>query len=131
VAQASQRRDAGALAAARVAIAAGEAREDAEGVHGLVVVEAARLCAAAKSGQILASALIEALAAGGPHRFAPVGRLRLKGLPTPVAAREIAWQSVGAPVPLSPRLAELVRGAFVGRAVERARADAALAAARC
>src|SRR5262249_50899424 len=34
VAQASQRRDAGALAAARVAIAAGEAREDAEGGAG-------------------------------------------------------------------------------------------------
>ena len=42
VAQASQRRDAGAPAAARVAVSAGEAREDAEGVHGLVVVEAAR-----------------------------------------------------------------------------------------
>jgi len=130
VAQASQRRDAGAPAAARVAVAAGEAREDAEGVHGLVVVEAARLCAAAKPGQILASALVEALASGGPHRFAPVGDLTLKGLPAPVAAREIAWQSTGASIPLSPRVAELARGTFVGRAAERARVDAALAAAR-
>ncbi len=85
LAQASQRRDATAPAEGRVGIAAGEAREDAEGVHGLVVVEASRLCAAAKPGQILASALVEALAAGGSYRFASVGELTLKGLPTPVA----------------------------------------------
>jgi class 3 adenylate cyclase len=130
IASASQRRDAGAPAAARVAVAAGEAREDAEGVHGLVVVEAARLCAAAKPGQILASALVEALAAGGPHRFASIGELTLKGLPAPVAAREIAWERSAAAIPLSPRLADLARGTFVGRAAERARLDAALEAAR-
>src|SRR4030095_14225272 len=129
VAQASQRRDAGAPAAARGAVAAGEAREDAEGVHGLVVVEAARLCAAAKPGQILASALVEALAAGGPHPVASIGELTLKGLPAPVAAREIAWERAAAPIPLSPRLAELARGTFVGRAAERALLDAALDAA--
>ncbi|HKA15675.1 MAG TPA: AAA family ATPase, partial [Myxococcota bacterium] len=130
LAQASQRRDAAAPAEARVGVAAGEASEDAEGVHGLVVVEASRLCAAAKPGQILASALIEALASGSPHRFAPVGELALKGLPAPVAAREIRWESAAAPVPLSPRLAELARGTFVGRAAERARLDAAMGEAR-
>lgn len=130
IAQASRRRDAGAPAAARVALAAGEAREDAEGVHGLVVVEAARLCGAAKPGQILASALVEALAAGGPHRFASVGELSLKGLPAPVAAREITWERSAAAIPLSPRLADLARGTFVGRAPERARLEAALDAAR-
>ncbi len=91
--QATQRRDAAAPAEARVGVAAGEAREDADGVHGLVVVEASRLCAAAKPGQILASALIEALATGGPHRFAPIGELALKGLPAPVATREVVWES--------------------------------------
>jgi class 3 adenylate cyclase/tetratricopeptide (TPR) repeat protein len=130
IAQASQRRDAEAPAAARVAVSAGEAREDAEGVHGLVVVEAARLCAAAKPGQILASALVEALAAGGPHRFASVGDLTLKGLPALVAAREIGWERAAAPIPLSPRLAELARGTFVGRAPERAQLETVLAAAR-
>src|SRR4030095_3678387 len=98
VAQASQRRDAGAPAAARVAGAAGEAREDAGGVRGWVVVEAAGLCSAAKPGQILASAMVEALAAGGPHRFASIGELTLKGLPAPVAAREVAWEGGGAAV---------------------------------
>jgi class 3 adenylate cyclase/tetratricopeptide (TPR) repeat protein len=125
VARASRRRDAPAPAEARVGVAAGEAREDAEGVHGLVVVEAARLCRAAKRGQILASALVETLAAGGPHRFAPAGELSLKGMPAPVSAREIAWEGGGETMPLSPRLATMAREAFVGRIAERARLDAA------
>jgi class 3 adenylate cyclase len=130
VALATARRDAGAPARARVGIAVGEAREDEEGVHGLVVVEAARLCSAAKPEQILVSALVEALAAGGLQHFAPAGDLVLKGLATPVAAREVIWETSAAPIPLAPRLADLARRPFVGRAEERARIDAALRAAR-
>ncbi len=127
---AGQRSDAGAPAQARVGLAAGEALEDAEGVHGLVVVEAARLCAAAKPEQILAGALIEMLAGGGAHRFAPVGDLTLKGLPAPIAAREVRWEAAAAGIPLSARVAEMARDSFVGRAAERAPLAAAWQAAR-
>jgi len=69
IARANGRRDALAPWAVRIGIAVGEATEDTEGVHGLVVVEAARLCAAARGGQILATALVETLCAGrGDHR---------------------------------------------------------------
>jgi tetratricopeptide (TPR) repeat protein len=90
-------------------------------VHGLVVVEAARLCAAAKGGQILASALVETLsAARAKQRFTPLGSLELKGLPAPVATLEVAWSAAGeASIPFPPPLAEAVEFSFVGRAAER------------
>ena len=121
VARASGRRDALAPLSVRIGIAVGEVSEDAEGVHGLVVVEAARLCAAAKGGQVLATALVQALCAGhSEHQFASVGSLELKGLPAPVAAVEVACaaeSTSGVPFPL--RLGELGQGAFVGRTAER------------
>jgi class 3 adenylate cyclase/tetratricopeptide (TPR) repeat protein len=125
--QASRRRDASAPIALRIGVSAGEVTEDDEGVHGLVVVEAARLCAAARSGQILASALVQTLCSGhGEPRFESVGALELKGLPAPVVAVAIAWDAQGgAPAPFPSRLAELVQSSFVGRDKERSRlADA-------
>jgi class 3 adenylate cyclase len=56
IARASRRRDALAPLSVRIGVSAGEVTEDAEGIHGLVVVEAARLCASAKGGQVLVSA---------------------------------------------------------------------------
>ncbi|HTO08141.1 MAG TPA: AAA family ATPase [Myxococcota bacterium] len=131
VARANQRRDALAAFSVRIGVSVGEGTEDAEGVHGLVVVEAARLCAAAKGGQILASALVEALCAGrGGHRFSSVGSLELKGLPAPVASVEVLWQSERpGTVPLPAGLAEAARSPFVGRADEREQLGRALHAA--
>ena len=131
VARANQRRDALAAVSVRIGVSAGEGTEDSEGVHGLVVVEAARLCSAAKGGQILASSLVEVLCAGrGGHRFAPVGSLELKGLPAPVPSMEVLWESERtSSVPMPAALAEAGRSAFVGRADERQRLTAALRAA--
>jgi class 3 adenylate cyclase len=131
VARANQRRDALAPFSVRIGVSAGEGTEDIEGVHGLVVVEAARLCASAKGGQILASELVEVLCAGrGGHRFAPVGRLELKGLPAPVSAAEVLWESArSSSVPVPAALGEAARGAFVGRADEHDKLAAALRAA--
>ncbi len=124
VARANARRDAVAETAVRIGLAVGEATEDEQGLHGLVVVEAARLCAAAKGGQILASALVETLAAGrAKQRFTPLGALELKGLPAPVATLEVGWSEAGAAaaIPFPPALAEAVKLSFVGRAAERER----------
>ena len=131
VARANRRRDAVAALSVRIGIAGGEATEDAEGVHGLVVIEATRLCAAAKGGQILGTALVQALCTGhAEHRFAPAGSLELKGLPAPVPSMEVLWESARtSSVPLPASLAEATRSPFVGRADERQRLAGALRAA--
>jgi len=123
VARANRRRDAVAALSVRIGIAGGEATEDAEGVHGLVVIEATRLCAAAKGGQILATALVQALCTGhAEHQFTPAGSLELKGLPAPVPSVEVFWESARtSSVPLPAALAEAARSPFVGRADERQR----------
>jgi class 3 adenylate cyclase/tetratricopeptide (TPR) repeat protein len=122
VARANARRDALAETAVRIGLAVGEASEDEEGVHGLVVVEAARLCAAAQGGQILAAALVETLSGGrATQPFTALGTLELKGLPAPVATLEVGWReaSEATGVPFPPALAEAASLPFVGRAAER------------
>ncbi len=77
----------------RVGISLGDVTVEAADVFGTPVIEAARLCAAAEGGQILATSVVETLARGrGDHAFTPVGDLELKGLPDPVATVEIAWE---------------------------------------
>src|SRR5262249_49597359 len=75
----------------RVGISAGDVLERAGDYHGVQVVEAARLCAAAMGGQILASETVRCLVGSrGSHDFVPVGELTLKGLP-PVATVALRW----------------------------------------
>lgn len=119
----------------RIGISTGEATEEDGDYFGDPVVEAARLCAAADGGQILATEVVKLVA--GRHatqEFAPVGDLALKGLPDPVPSVEVVWEPVaadhdaGGPFPLPARLvgasAESLF-AFFGRADELARiADA-------
>ena len=91
-------------------------------MHGLVVVEAARLCAAAKPGQILASALVEALAAGGAASLRAGRRAHAEGAARARrCARDRLGDARGAAIPLSPRLAELARGARSSAAPRSAR----------
>ncbi len=131
-AQANARRDTLAVVGLRVGIALGEVLQDGEGVHGLVVVEASRLCAAARGGQVLASALVAALCASRKDiRFASVGELELKGLSAPVPTVEVEWTSerVANAIPAPPALAAMLRAKFVGRIAERERLMAALSRA--
>ena len=77
----------------RVGISLGDVTVEDADVFGTPVIEAARLCAAAEGGQILASSVVEALARNrGGHVFTPVGDLELKGLSEPVATVEIGWE---------------------------------------
>jgi class 3 adenylate cyclase len=104
----------------RVGVSAGDVVEEDGDYHGTPVVEAARLCAAAQGGQILAGGIVRALAGSrGGHVFTPAGALELKGLAEPVEAFEVGWSraDAGGTVPL--RLAEVAaRGACVGRDAE-------------
>jgi class 3 adenylate cyclase/tetratricopeptide (TPR) repeat protein len=95
--------------AVRIGIAAGEAVEEDGDYFGDPVVEAARLCAAAAGGQILATDTLRALV--GRHanqELRPVGDLELKGLSEPVPTVEVVWEPEiglgGESVPLPARL---------------------------
>jgi class 3 adenylate cyclase/tetratricopeptide (TPR) repeat protein len=121
----SHNRTAEVVLAVRVGVAVGEADEEDGDFFGSPVVEAARLCAAADGGQILATDLVRVLAGRhAGHEFVGLGALELKGLPEPVACVEVRWEpAVGEPVviPLPGRLVAVSgRADFVGRSVELA-----------
>jgi class 3 adenylate cyclase len=65
--------------------------DDNEDLFGAAVQLAARLCDAAKPGQILASLVVRELCLGKPFRFEDGGRLALKGLPEPAPAYVVPW----------------------------------------
>ena len=77
----------------RVGVSTGEVVRDSEGVHGLPVVEASRLCAAADGGQILAGPAVELLAGQrAGHVLRALGPLALKGLPSSIEVFEVVWE---------------------------------------
>jgi class 3 adenylate cyclase/tetratricopeptide (TPR) repeat protein len=104
----------------RIGIHTGEPVLNEEGRNfGLPVVVASRLCAAAQSGQILASDVTRVLAGAREHlHFRPVDALTLKGVAEPVAAAEVVWDPPDPEAdrwPLPPMLAAVGDFAFVGR----------------
>jgi WD40 repeat protein/class 3 adenylate cyclase len=111
----------------RVGVAVGEAGHEEDDWFGTPVIEAARLCAAARSGQILVTDLARQLVGSrGAYRFSSLGAVELKGL-EPTLVSEVAWepepgQSV---VPLPAALERRRQGVFVGRKRERAVLEAA------
>ncbi len=108
----------------RVGLSAGDVAREADDYFGDPVVEAARLCAEAKGGQILAAELVRALAGRrNRHECRPLGRLALKGLPDPMETVEVIWEPLAAdttdrPVPLPNRLAVRRGPGVVGRETE-------------
>ena len=95
------------------------------------MIEAARLCARAEGGQILAADLVRANAGRrSPHTFSSLGELELKGLPEPIQTLEIAWEALGedidaatSVVPLPSRLEVGPVTGVVAREVEAALLD--------
>lgn len=88
---------AGPRLAVRVGLHAGEPLREGDDFHGEAVVVASRLCNQAEGGQILTSELVAGLVGSrGGFRFRPAGRLRLKGLPEPLAAVTVDWRPVEA-----------------------------------
>ncbi|MGH9009055.1 MAG: adenylate/guanylate cyclase domain-containing protein, partial [Acidimicrobiia bacterium] len=63
----------------RIGISAGDVVFEDGDCFGTPVIEAARLCAAAQGGQILASEIVRWMAHAGEETFTPVGSLELKG----------------------------------------------------
>jgi class 3 adenylate cyclase/tetratricopeptide (TPR) repeat protein len=116
----------------RVGVSGGEVTREGDDYFGDAVVEAARLCAAAGSGQVLVAAVVRATAGRrSAHTFRPLGELELKGLSDPLEVFELSWEpialggSVG-DVPLPARLAHRPAVGVVGREAELAVLGAAV-----
>jgi tetratricopeptide (TPR) repeat protein len=120
----------------RIGMSAGEAVEEDGDYFGDPVVEAARLCAVASGGEILAAELVRLMV--GRHAtqtFVERGPLELKGLPEPVPAVEVVWEPTAVPgsVPLPGRLVGAASNAlfgFFGRSSELEAFDEARKRAR-
>ncbi len=92
--QAARRPVAGEQLAIRVGLNAGEALRDATDYFGTTVVVARRLCDRAEGGQILCSDVVATLLGGRPgFVFSELGKLELKGMPTPVGALAVRYQT--------------------------------------
>ena len=118
--EAHNRRTAPAPLAVRIGISLGDVTWEGVDCFGTPVIEAARLCAVAEGGQILAADLVRLTARGrGGHTFTPIGPVALKGLPEAVVACAVAWEPL-APVAVSlpPRLGTRSAFAMFGRGPE-------------
>jgi len=108
----------------RVGVSCGEVTREGDDYFGDAVVEAARLCSTARSGQVLVAALARAAAGRrSTYTFLPVGPLELKGLPEPLEVFELVWEPIevgqgAGEVPLPARLAHHPIAGVVGRASE-------------
>ncbi len=103
----------------RIGISAGDVTLEDNDCFGTPVVEAARLCAAAIGGQILAADLVRALARGrGGHSFTSGGERELKGLPERVPVAIVGWEPpelAATARPFPPGLATQAPLPFSGR----------------
>jgi len=75
----------------RVGLNAGEPVAEEKDLFGTAVQLAARICAHAEPGQILASDVVQQLAAGKGFVFADKGEATLKGFDKPVRLYEVTW----------------------------------------
>ena len=102
----------------RVGLNAGEAIREAGDLFGSTVDAAARICAKAAGGQILASETVRGIVGAAKDlQFRDRGRFRLKGFPERWRLLEVAWQEEPEPA-AAPVLAE--RTPYIGRDAERA-----------
>ncbi len=80
----------------RVGLSGGEAAREADDYFGDPVIEAARLCAKAEGGQILAANALRVMAGRrSPFAFSSLGEIELKGLPEPIETHEVGWEPLG------------------------------------
>jgi class 3 adenylate cyclase/tetratricopeptide (TPR) repeat protein len=94
--------------AIRIGVALGDATYRDGDYFGPAIVEAARLCAQAAGGQALLTEVTRVtVGRRGAHRFSPVGRLELKGLPDPVAVSELVWEPLPATTMALPKSLQL------------------------
>jgi class 3 adenylate cyclase len=79
----------------RVGLNAGEPVAEDEDLFGTAVQLAARICAQAEPGQILAPIVVRELAAGKGFLFSDRGETALRGFEEPVRLYEVRWREEG------------------------------------
>ena len=110
----------------RIGLSGGEATMEANDYYGDPVIEAARLCAHAEAGQILATDAVQMMSGRrSPYLFERIGAVELKGLPDPVGVLDVRWEPLDeAPaengVPLPERLTRVAFTGVVARETEAA-----------
>ncbi len=76
----------------RVGLNAGEPIAEDDDLYGTAVNLAARICAHAEAGQILAPVVVRELAAGKQFLLADLGETELRGFEDPVRLYEVSWR---------------------------------------
>ncbi len=76
----------------RIGLNAGEPIAEDEDLFGTAVNLAARICAHAEAGQILAPVVVRELAAGKQFLLADLGETELRGFEDPVRLYEVSWR---------------------------------------
>jgi class 3 adenylate cyclase len=76
----------------RIGLNAGEPIAEDDDLFGTAVNLAARICAHAEAGQILAPIVVRELAAGKQFLFADLGETALRGFEDPVRLYEVSWR---------------------------------------
>ena len=76
----------------RVGLNTGEPIAEEKDLFGTAVIEAARIAAATKGGEILVSYVVRELAKGKDFLFADRGEVALKGFEEPVRLFEVRWR---------------------------------------
>ncbi len=76
----------------RIGLNAGEPIAEDEDLFGTAVNLAARICAHAEAGQILAPIVVRELAAGKQFLFADLGETALRGFEDPARLFEVSWR---------------------------------------
>jgi class 3 adenylate cyclase len=105
----------------RVGLSGGEVTREDDDYFGDPVVEAARLCAACETGQVLATDVVRAMAGRrNRHECRSLGELALKGLSDPLETVEVLWEPLGEAesgisIPIPVRLAVRPAVGVVGR----------------
>jgi adenylate cyclase len=79
----------------RIGLNAGEPIAEDDDLFGTAVNRAARICAHAGAGQILAPIVVRELAAGKQFMFADLGETELRGFEDPVRLYEVRWVERG------------------------------------
>jgi class 3 adenylate cyclase/tetratricopeptide (TPR) repeat protein len=110
----------------RVGLSGGEVTREDDDYFGDPVIEAARLCAACESGQVLAADIVRATAGRrSRHQCRSLGELALKGLSDPVETVEVTWEPLAevdtqnhGVVPLPGHLMRSPAVGVIGRDVE-------------
>ena len=76
----------------RIGLNAGEPIAEDDDLFGTAVNLAARICAHAEAGQILAPIVVRELTAGKQFLFADLGETSLRGFEDPVRLYEVKWR---------------------------------------